>query len=890
LKTIRKWTLALIIVVLIVGIVVSTMYLTRRQVTPTFSLAPSTLVAAQGANITFSVYGLESNGVATIYFGDGQEANTTSTLTHAYQNAGRYLVGAEEFVNGQSVASTFQALQTIQVTPQVSESVAPFISIPTITFNVSRNPSAPIIQVGEWLYLYAGFLEPPSGLNSLKGWCMSIWSGSGCGQADYNWVFGKGTFAPVKMLAEDANVTSLKPMSNNPMRMVYGQSGLFPVTLTLVFLYPENSSLPGACLRLGNSSVGQCWTSVEQTIAVSSPSQPYALFLYAGIVPNPSVINVVKNIGGGPVSFDPQIDYEVTGLEVMANIHSTLLIYNGSSTTQFIPMVAAQLPSVTNGGISADYMTYTFQIRAGLKFSNGDPLTAYDIWYSMVRAMLFVGGNMGTPDWILAQYLDGYALLGAANDTTDFNAIMDALTYSNSSNTVIFKLAKPTVPQLIFTAVADSAGAGILDASWLSQVGAGITFTPAGFYAYQNQSNYGSLNLKVQWDPVASGPYMIQSCVLGQSVTLVPNPGFPGLPGIPVVNNTVVIQWVKDPETAYDLFTSGQADIVAYLPASYLALVSKMVADGKADMYQAPTLTTTYSGFFFDINATKLKSDFGPQYHVPSDYFLDLDVREAFAYAFNYTYYLDEIKGNKKYGIDFGNGYAGVVIPGMPYYVPPDQFQNVPTYDLAKAKQLLQQSGQYGTSVNIPACMVEGDTESFAAVQMWAAALNSIDPNIVMTPVYITPPEFYAYTAVLSQNPIPITFTNWIADYPYPSDVVDTMYLWPGAVKYLNTTGHPDEAAMYARMNSLIQIADSTTNATLAAQDYKAAEQLGINLYLYVYLCIDSSFLVVKPYMLGYQGQISYQENPIYYTDGLYFWWVKTCGSIQACSGRGIGP
>ena len=100
------------------------------------------------------------------------------------------------------------------------------------------------------------------------------------------------------------------------------------------------------------------------------------------------------------------------------------------------------------------------------------------------------------------------------------------------------------------------------------------------------------------------------------------------------------------------------------------------------------------------------------------------------------------------------------------------------------------------------------------------------------------------------------------------------------------------EAAMFDQMNSLIQIADSTTNATLAAQDYKQAEQIAINLYMYVYTIVPNNFWVVKPYMNEYQGQISYQENPMFGGGGigLYFWWVKTCGSIQACSGRNIGP
>ena len=209
-------------------------------------------------------------------------------------------------------------------------------------------------------------------------------------------------------------------------------------------------------------------TSVEQTVAVGSATQAYAVFLYAGIVPNPSVINVAHNARGGPFSFDPQVDYEVHRPEVVANIFSTLLIYNGSSTTEFIPMAATKVPSMANGGISPDYTTYTFQIRTGLKFSNGEPLTAYDVWYSMIREIiLFIYPYAGTPGWILTQYLVPQSMwTGNATNTAQFNAIMNAVTYSNSSNTVTFKLLNPTPPQLFFTAIAYSRRAFLMLAGY----------------------------------------------------------------------------------------------------------------------------------------------------------------------------------------------------------------------------------------------------------------------------------------------------------------------------------------------------------------------------------------------------------------------------------------
>ena len=181
-------------------------------------------------------FGLESNGIATVYFGDGHEANTTSTVSYAYPTPGRYLVAAQEFVNGQPVSSTFNALQTIQVTPQVSESLAPLISLPAVAFDVTRNPSAPVVQVGDNVFLYGGFLQPPSGTN------ITI--------TRYDWDFGNGA---TKTLP--ANSTSLKP-TENPTTATYTQPGLYPVTLTLV---TENST-----------SMATYQDLIEQTVAVGS--------------------------------------------------------------------------------------------------------------------------------------------------------------------------------------------------------------------------------------------------------------------------------------------------------------------------------------------------------------------------------------------------------------------------------------------------------------------------------------------------------------------------------------------------------------------------------------------------------------------------------------------
>ena len=88
------------------------------------------------------------------------------------------------------------------------------------------------------------------------------------------------------------------------------------------------------------------------------------------------------------------------------------------------------------------------------------------------------------------------------------------------------------------------------------------------------------------------------------------------------------------------------------------------------------------------------------------------------------------------------------------------------------------------------------------------------------------------------------------------------------------------------RVRVTVQLLDAAEDKHLWAQSYDRE----LKDVFAVQSDIASSFLVVKPYMVGYQGQIQYQQNPIYNTDGLYFWWVKTCGSTEACISRGIGP
>ncbi|RLE08178.1 ABC transporter substrate-binding protein, partial [Candidatus Aerophobetes bacterium] len=120
-------------------------------------------------------------------------------------------------------------------------------------------------------------------------------------------------------------------------------------------------------------------------------------------IKNPDTI--IEATIGTVDSLDPAWAYDTASGEVIFNIYETLIFWDGTRTDKFVPMLATKVPSVENGLISEDGLTYTFPIRKGVKFHNGEPLTPEDVEYSFERAM--VQDRDGGPVWMLYEPLLG---------------------------------------------------------------------------------------------------------------------------------------------------------------------------------------------------------------------------------------------------------------------------------------------------------------------------------------------------------------------------------------------------------------------------------------------------------------------------------------------------
>ncbi len=837
----KKILYAVIAVIVVIILVVAVLEVVTVKPSPsptaTMTVSTSSLSATVGQSITCYAYISPAPSKVVFNFGDGTTGTATHltgneyTVSHTYSFPGEYLVTANATVNGKYLTN-LNSIDEITVVPNtVTAAVASMLTVPSII------TSKPIYPEGSNVTLTGSVLEPPTATNWTIGY--------------YIWNFGDGTSYTDYAIWNTSSGTSLPDSVSH----VFSTQGIYPVTLGVITFNATNyvpttyisnginyTYYPLSDLKSILSSGTYYNNTYVNTILINATGQTAQLKNTTIKSSNPNEITDVEIAPGGPITLDPATEYYTASYEVDQNIYETLIAYNGSSTTQFVPVIAQQVPTIANGGISANGLNYTFHIRSGLKFSNGDPVTAWDVYTSVVRQLLFTDGVPGTGNWIIAtDLLPAGGFAPSFFTTAIYNNITSAITVNNATQTVTFHLLKPDPAFLTYCAE----DLLIEDYNWLAAHGGGITFTPAGFLSYEKYGNLVTYNTYLQYNTMGSGPYMLKEYLIGQEIELVPNPDFVTIPGIlgysHPVNNTVNIIYEKDPATAYLYAANGLADIISGLPTYYYPQMAKLASEGKIQIVSYATTEIWFYNFNFVVNTTML-SALGTGFHIPTYYFSNPDVRRAFADSYNYTEYINDILGNSIYGADFGFSYCGVIPKGMPGYVPTANLSNVPTYNLTLAKSLMEASGYYNTSVNFPIVVLAGDPIDFAGAGMWAANLALMDPNIHAVPMYL-PAATVAGYLVPGGDPMPIYYWGYAPDYMYPSDYMNPMLklggFYPVGNEWNSTLmasiGYTNESQQFNEMQNLINSAESTGNETLALQEFDQAQQISINLTLLVY-------------------------------------------------------
>ena len=338
------------------------------------------------------------------------------------------------------------------------------------------------------------------------------------------------------------------------------------------------------------------------------------------------------------VSFDPAKEYDYFSGEIVNQVFDTLLVYDTQNAT-LMPGLATEVPTVANGGISADGLNYTYHLRQGVTFTDGSAFNATVMKWSIERAIKL--DLSGSPAFLLY-------------DVGNLSKSPDARITTPDDYNITFHLQHPV--------------------GFFNSLMAFTISAPVSMMSYSNTAQQSDAVGKV----VGTGPYELTSYTPNQQIILTANPNYynpglyaaKGIPKIPVLNK-VTITLYSSATTLKNDITTGAID-VAYRTLNPNDLTSLQS--------QASTL--------------HLKVDIGssPQIrylviNVKTSPFDDVRVRQAIAYAINRTAIASTVFSGLVTPI------YSMVPPSMPYSKPVFQTTYGSSPNLTQANNLLGQAG-----------------------------------------------------------------------------------------------------------------------------------------------------------------------------------------------------
>jgi peptide/nickel transport system substrate-binding protein len=573
-------------------------------------------------------------------------------------------------------------------------------------------------------------------------------------------------------------------------------------------------------------------------VAAPATSASGAAPLAAVAVKNPNTL--VEATYGYPESLDPAWQYDVASGEVVLNVYETLVFPKRESTTEFVPMLA------TKWDISPDGKTYTFTIRKGVKFQDGQDLTPEDVAYSFWRGM--IQDRAGGPQWIMLEPFFGLNVQTFKDDvvTKQFGgdwvaaaqAVEKAVTYDNAAGTVTLHLKQPYGPML---QILSGTWASVVSKPWVIQQG-GWDGTPATAEKFHDPTAEQDELFKVM---NGTGPYKLERWVPGDEVDLVRNdnywlkqPLWDGGPSGPAKVERVVIKNVSEWGTRFAMLQAGDADLVT-VDQQYVSQVDPLVKE-TCD-YKTNQCTTTnpngtlrlYKGLptvigdtiFFNekVNATggsnnTIGSGQLDGNGVPADFFSDIHVRKAFNYAFDWNTYIQQVWNGE------AEQQLGPIIDGELGFDPEQAHY---TFDLAKAADEFKAStlkspdgkSLWDTGFYLQYVYNTGNDQRRVAGEILKADLAKINPKFKLS---IVDEPFPVELKDQVAGRLALFMLGWQEDYHDPQDWVGP-YLATGGT-YGGTQSFPKD--VQAQMDTLITQAAEETNPQARAKLYEQLQNI----------------------------------------------------------------
>jgi len=406
---------------------------------------------------------------------------------------------------------------------------------------------------------------------------------------------------------------------------------------------------------------------------------------------------------------DPVLFSTTQAIEPMQLAYTPLVAYKheeGDAGNTLIPGLAKELPTVSNGG-----KTYKFQLRDGLKYSDGSPVKASDFENTIKRLLKL--GSVWSSSYTVIEGAEDFQKKG------DFKADISGIETNDKTGEITVNLKEP-------------------DTKLLFGLGEPYTApTPAA----------KSPPKSLKKPPPGVGPYILDIVDFKRLYVLKRNPNWPHIPGIP----------------------DGDFDKITGNVSGNVTRMAQDVISGKADF-----MTEDPTGDQLPEVRAKYKDRFREVPNPPNTYYMflntsvppfdKLEARQAVNYAFDSNAEVRVFGGRLKPSCNF-------IPPGIQGHKDLDCKYGDPAGkgNVATAKDLVKKSGYAGMKVT---AWTDNKDPRPAMVDYYRDILNQIG---FKAETKALDHQVYFETVGIKKTKAQTGFTDWFQDYPHPGDFIENL-------------------------------------------------------------------------------------------------------------------
>ncbi len=497
------------------------------------------------------------------------------------------------------------------------------------------------------------------------------------------------------------------------------------------------------------------------------------------------------NLTSEPSTLDPQRASDQVSLTMVRNLYSGLLRLDAED--RLVTDLAEEVPTAENGGISADGLTYTFRLRDGLQWSDGEPLVA-QAFVDAARRLFQPGSDN--------PYVDFFRVIAAAGPDGDANiAVQEALAAQQEDisaleeavveglrveapddRTVVIHLNRPS-PEFLLLA----------------------TLWPLYPVRQDLIDEFGD-----RWTEagtlVSNGPFVLESWEHGEHVRLVRNERWHrDLPQLDAID----FDLIDDAAVAFLAYQNDELDVVLLGPAELVQVRDNAALRDQFVGYAQLRTAAVY------LNAA-------------DPLFADERVRRAFAGGVDRVEYASAVLE--------GNGLPAYswIPPGMPGYEESIGRQYEDALD--ESRVLLAEAGAEGVEITL----LLPEASSAVLTGEW---LQSQWQTHLGVTVKLDIRETASYVTAFTSGDFQVSIGGWAADYPDPQNWLPIF----ASTAPLNF-GHYSNA----RFDELIAEAGTETDFDRRIELYDEAHRLLIDEVGVMPLSYPLRGALVKPWVQGF--------------------------------------